>query len=202
MTSNSEKSRNGAGAIRWLSWLRRRLSRRHVLFGVLALFAFDALFYAFAVHPLAAREEEQRVFVTTLRGQIDRKSKEIETLKMVVGRIEAARVEGETLMQDILMVRRTTYYRLIAELIEAANEAGIEARERNYDIDVIADAEEYGAITVTAYFRGEYDKLVKLLNRLDRSERFLIIGALGAVPRSDTNELQINLKIDTFIQGL
>ena len=91
MTSNSEKGRAGAGAIHWLSRLRRRITRRHVLFGVLALFAFNSLFYAFAVHPLGAREEEQRLLVTTLRERIDSKSEEIEKLETVVGKIETAR---------------------------------------------------------------------------------------------------------------
>ena len=202
MTSNSDRSSIGVAAGSRLKWLRRRISRRHVIVALLALLAFDVLFYAFAVEPLGARQEEQRILVTTLRNQIDRKTEDIKQLKLVVSKIEAARVEGDALVQEILMVRRTTYSTLLAELIEAANEAGIEARERNYDLNVIDDAGKYGAITITASFRGQYDKLVKLLNRLDRSERFLIIGALGAVPRSDTNELQISLKIDTFIQGL
>ena len=202
MTSNSDPARPGAVTGRRLSQLRRRISRRHVLIGLAVLFGFDVLFYVFAVRPLGAREEEQRILAKTLRGQIDSKGGEIETLKTIVDKVEKARVEGDILMEDIMMARRTTYSTLIAELIAAANEAGIEARERNYDLDPIDGAEQYGAITVTATFRGEYEKLVKLLNRLDRSERFLIIGSLGAVPRSDSNELQISLKINTFIQGL
>ena len=201
MTSNSEQRRPGA-TTRGAAWWRRRVSRRHVMIGLGVLLAFDVVFYVFAVAPLGAREQEQRIFVSTLQDQIERKTDEVEKLKTVVGKVETARVDGEALTTEILMTRRTTYSTLLAELIAAANDAGIEARERNYDLDPIDGAEQYGAITVTGTFRGEYENLVRLLNRLDRSERFLIIGALGAVPRSDSNDLQISLSIDTFIQGL
>ena len=89
------------------------------------------------------------------------------------------------------------------EFAAAADEAGLESRERSYHPDPIEGADDdYGAITVQASFRGRYEQLVNLLHRLDHSEEFLIIGALGATPRSDSNDLQITMRIDTFVRNL
>ena len=41
-----------------------------------------------------------------------------------------------------------------------------------------------------------------LLNRLDRSSEFLIVESLGARPREDTGDLQISMRIDTFVREL
>ena len=181
---------------------RWRPTRRHMLAALAVLLAFDVVFYLFAVRPLGAREEEQRILLRTLLRQQQQKTEELERLRVVVAKVEKARVEGDELINQLTLARNSTYSRLLAELDAAADEAGLESRERAYDPDPIEGAEEYGAITVTASFRGRYEQLVNLLHRLDHSEEFLIIGALGATPRSDTNDLQITMRIDTFVRDL
>lgn len=181
---------------------RWRLTRRHMLAALAVLLVFDVVFYLFAVRPLGAREEEQRILLRTLLRQQQQKTEELERLRVVVAKVEKARVEGDELINQLTLARNSTYSRLLAELDAAADEAGLESRERAYDPDPIEGAEEYGAITVTASFRGRYEQLVNLLHRLDHSEEFLIIGALGATPRSDTNDLQITMRIDTFVRDL
>jgi hypothetical protein len=167
-----------------------------------ALLVFDILFFVIAVEPLDDREEQQRILISNLNQQVTAKSKQLEQLKIVVEKVEKARTEGDELIEDLTFARRTTYSRLVSELDTAATEAGVEVRERNYTQDAIEGAEEYGAITITATYRGKYESLVRLLNFLDRSERFLIIGSLGATPRAESNELQISMKIDTFLRDL
>ncbi len=184
-----------------LPWWRR-IERRHMLITLGVLLAFDALFYVFAVRPLGARAQEQQILMRTLLKQKQQKAEEMEGLRAVAEKIEKARLEGDELVEQLTLARKNTFSRLVKELNAAADEAGLESRERNYDPDPIEGADDYGAITVTASFRGRYEQLVKLLNRLDRSEEFLIIGSLGATPRSETNDLQITMKIDTFVRDL
>jgi len=180
----------------------RRIERRHMLAALGVLFVFDALFYVLAVRPLGARAEEQQILVNALREQRQQKRQEMEGLRAVAEKVDKARIEGDELVEQLTLARRHTFSRLVKELNAAADEAGLESRERNYDPDPIEGADDYGAITVTATFRGRYEQLVKLLNRLDHSEEFLIIGSLGATPRSETNDLQITMKIDTFVRDL
>lgn len=202
MSSNSDSNEMREAPKRKLAPPRWRLTRRHMLAALAVLLAFDVVFYLFAVRPLGAREEEQRILLRTLLRQQQQKTEEIERLRVVVAKVEKARVEGDELINQLTLARNSTYSRLLAELDAAADEAGLESRERAYDPDPIEGAEEYGAITVTASFRGRYEQLVNLLHRLDHSEEFLIIGALGATPRSDTNDLQITMRIDTFVRDL
>ena len=202
MSSNSDSNEMREAPKRKLAPPRWRPTRRHMLAALAVLLAFDVVFYLFAVRPLGAREEEQRILLRTLLQQQQQKTEELERLRVVVAKVEKARVEGDELINQLTLARNSTYSRLLAELDAAADEAGLESRERAYDPDPIEGAEEYGAITVTASFRGRYEQLVNLLHRLDHSEEFLIIGALGATPRSDTNDLQITMRIDTFVRDL
>lgn len=202
MSSNSDSNEMREAPKRKLAPPRWRLTRRHMLAALAVLLTFDVVFYLFAVRPLGAREEEQRILLRTLLRQQQQKTEELERLRVVVAKVEKARVEGDELINQLTLARNSTYSRLLAELDAAADEAGLESRERAYDPDPIEGAEEYGAITVTASFRGRYEQLVNLLHRLDHSEEFLIIGALGATPRSDTNDLQITMRIDTFVRDL
>ena len=55
---------------------------------------------------------------------------------------------------------------------------------------------------MNANFRGRYENVVRFLNLIDRSETFLIIESLGASPRSDSDDLQITMRIDTFVRDL
>jgi len=198
MRSNSE---NGVTRRPVTPW-PRRVRHSHV-FAVLGLLAvFDLIFYFVAVYPLDAREQERQAVLSTLQQQITAKTSELEKLRIITEKVEKARTEGDSLLADITLERNTTFSRLVRELVTAAAESKIEAREANFSLEPIEGATQYGAIAITANFRGEYDNLVRFLNRLDKSEHFLIIESLGATPRSDSTELQITMKIDTFVRDL
>jgi Tfp pilus assembly protein PilO len=197
MTKNFE---NG-GLRRPASW-QRKVSRRHVLMVLGLLAAFNVIFYFLAVYPLDAREEQRQALIAGLQQEVAAKTSEVEKLRLIAGKVEQARTEGDSLLQTITLERNTTFSKLVAELVTAAAESRVETRESNFDLQPVEGAERYGAITITANFRGEYANLVQFLNRLDKSEQFLIIESLGATPRSDSTELQITMKIDTFVRDL
>jgi Tfp pilus assembly protein PilO len=197
MTRNFE---NGAWR-RPASW-QRKVSRGHVLIVLGLLAAFNVIFYFLAVYPLDAREEQHQALLADLRQQVAAKTSEVEKLRLIAAKVEQARTEGDSLLQAITLERNTTFSKLVAELVKAAAESRVETRESNFDLQPVEGAEQYGAITITANFRGEYSNLVQFLNRLDKSEQFLIIESLGATPRSDATELQITMKIDTFVRDL
>ena len=180
----------------------KSLERKQVLALLCALALFDLAFWAFAVRPLSDQEQRQVERIANLTRQIAEKAKDLETLRTVRDRIGTARTQGDQLVASITFDRRTTFSELLAEMDEAAVESGIEIRERLYDQQPIEGADHYGMLTITSNYRGQYDKLVKFLNRLDRSERFLIIESLGATPRAESNDLQFTLKIDTFVREL
>jgi Tfp pilus assembly protein PilO len=195
------KNFENGGLRRPSSW-QRKVSRSHVLIVLGLLAAFNVIFYFLAVYPLDAREEQRQALIAGLQKQVAAKTSEVEKLRLIAGKVEQARTEGDSLLQTITFERNTTFSKLVAELVKTASESHVETRESNFDLQPVEGAEQYGAITITANFRGQYANLVQFLNRLDKSEQFLIIESLGATPRSDSTELQITMKIDTFVRDL
>jgi Tfp pilus assembly protein PilO len=182
--------------------LLRRIPKKYVLATVGVLFVFDLVFYLAAIEPLGRREAEQQALLGALGRQIAAKRTEVEQLQLVVSKVEKARGEGDGLLEGITLPRRTGFSTLLTELLEAAAKAGIDTREGNFDIEPIEGTEEYGMISVSANFRGEYQNLVRFLNQLDRSEQFLIIDSLAATPRTDSNELQFTMRFNTLLREI
>jgi hypothetical protein len=153
--------------------------------GLIALAIFDVGFWLLAVEPAATRTADREAVVAALESQV-----------------APARDEGNELLLELTFDRERTFSELLTELGAAATAAGVEMRETDYASEEIAGNENYGMVSVTANFRGRYENLVRLLNRLDRSSDFLIVESLGARPREDTGDLQISMRIDTFVREL
>jgi len=181
---------------------RLRVTRRQAALALGALLAFDLLFYVFAVRPLDLRDQRKQALIANMAAQVRELSAQVEESREVVEKIEAAREQGDKLLEEIMLRRRTTFSNLLAELDRAAEQARLEARERNYNVQPVEGAEDYDMVTITANFRGEYENLVRFLNLMDRSGKFLIVGSLGAAPQSDSTALQVTMAIDTFVRDL
>ena len=180
----------------------RRISPTHIATSLAVLLLFDVAFYLFAVRPLDAREEETIAAITALEAQVKQRSEAVEQLRVVVEKVETARSTGDGLIEDITIRRQVAFSTLVAELDAAATEAEIEDRDRTYDIEPVEGTDEYGIVRMNAHFRGEYENIVRFLNLIDRSEQFLIIESLGASPLSDSADLQVTMRIDTFVREL
>lgn len=182
--------------------LLRRIPKVYVLAALGVLLLFDLVFYFVAVQPLGRQKAEQQALVEALEKQVADKQAEVEQLQLVVSKVEKARSEGDVLLGEITLPRRSAFSVLIGALLEAAGQSGINTREGNFDIEPIEGTEEYGTIAVDANFRGRYDSLVQFLNEIDRSEQFLILDSLAASPRSDSNELQITMRLNALLREL
>jgi Tfp pilus assembly protein PilO len=176
--------------------------RQLVVAGLALLAIFDAAFWLLAVEPAATRTADREAAVAALESQVQQKRESVARLRESSERVAAARDEGAELLEELTFDRQRTFSELLTELGDAATAAGVEMRETDYASEAIAGNESYGMVSVTANFRGRYENLVRLLNRLDRSGDFLIVESLGARPREDTGDLQISMRIDTFVREL
>lgn len=177
-------------------------SRQLVVAGLIALALFDAAFWLLAVEPAATRTADREAAVAALESQVQQKRESVAKLRESSQRVAAAGDSGAELLEELTFARENAFSELLTELGEAATAAGVEMRETDYAAEAIAGNESYGMVSVTANFRGRYENLVRLLNRLDRSSDFLIVESLGARPREDTGDLQISMRIDTFVKEL
>jgi len=183
--------------------LRRRSNRgrrRSAAIGLAALAAFDLLFWWFAVRPIDEREQARREMLQGLSEQVKANTLVVDRLREAAGRVEQAREQGGDLLEGLTFSRQNTFSRLLSEMAEAAEAAGVEIRETNFNSDEIEGAENFGMVSITANLRGAYENLVRFLNLLDRSDQFLIIERLGATPRQDTGGLQVSIRIDAFVR--
>jgi hypothetical protein len=53
---------------------------------------------------------------------------------------------------------------------------------------------------ITGAYEGTYGDLVQYVNRLDKSARFLIVDSLHATPVQGTNNLNVTVKLNTFVR--
>lgn len=177
-------------------------SRQLVVAGLTVLALFDLAFWSFAVQPMAARAADREAAVVALEQLVEQKRESVANLSVSLERVAAAQEDGTGLLEELTFERQRTFSELLTELGDAASRSGVEIRETDYATEDIAGNENYGMVSVTANFHGQYENLVQLLNRLDRSSDFLIVESLGARPRQDTGDLQITMRIDTFVREL
>ena len=193
MSNNSERNTDGRAR-------SGGVSKRAVTWGLILLAAFNALFWLLAVQPLENREAEKQARIAALDSQVNQKTEALARLRGSAEKVDAATVTGDELLDSLTFERRRAFSQLLTELGQAAQASGVEIRETDYSSGEVEGNETYGIISITANFRGSYASLVQFLNLLDRSDAFLIVERLGARPREDTADLQISMRIDTFVR--
>jgi type IV pilus assembly protein PilO len=180
--------------------------RRKIGILLAALSLFDLGFYLFAIGPLSDSDRERALLAAQLKRQVAERAAQVEKFTATVGKVETARTEGDKLLADITLPRRTAFSSLVSELDQAAKLAGVELRERGYNVEPIDGSDTLGMMTVTAGLEGDYENLVRFLNLLDRSPRFLIIESLGAAPQQSGQQagarLNVSLKLDAFVREM
>ena len=181
-------------------WLGESGLRRHIKIALGALALFDLVFYLFAIGPLSESEREKRLLVESLRRQSSEQAGRVEKLAAIVNKVETARTQGDELMEEIMLPRRTAFSAIVSEIDQASREAKVELRERGFNVEAIEGSNTLSMMTVTAGLDGSYDNLVKFLNLLDKSSKFLIIESLGAAPQQTGNLLSITIKLDAFVR--
>jgi len=180
--------------------------QRSIQLGLAALAVIDLLFYLFGVGPLGESDRERRLQVQNMRKQVELRQTQVARLAGNVEKVENARAEGDKLLKSVAQPRRTAYSTIVSELDQAGKQAAVELRDRSLSIEPIEGSDTLSIMTVTATLEGSYENLVKFLNLLDRSPRFLIIGYVAAAPQQagpqqTSDRLGVTLKLDSFVRG-
>lgn len=179
--------------------------RRKLRLVVGGLVLFDLLFYLFAIGPLAEGDRERALLASSLRRQVKERIAAVDKVVKIAGKVETARTQGDQLLADITLPRRTAYSSLVSELDQVAKQAGVELRDRAFGVEPIEGSDTLSMMTISFGLEGNYESLVKFLSLLDRSPRFLVIESLGAAPQQagptqTSARLTVTLKLDTFVR--
>ena len=179
-------------------WKQPRVLIRGLL-GVLLLLNLVAAGFAFHLFGRSA-EELERELALSQRSLLEQRTR-LNRTRQIAGKVERARVEGDQFLASYMTPRRTTYSTVLAELQSAAESAGTTWREGAIaPLEPLKGSNDLSMMTITASFDGTYPDLLKFVNLLDRSPRFLIIATLQAAPQPGGKMLTVTVKVNTFVR--
>ncbi len=170
-----------------------------VVLGVLTAANVIAAIAAF--RPWADSVETLETQSNDLRKQHTQNRQQIDRLKLLTGKSEKARLEGDRFLAGYFLTRRTAASTLVSELNDMAKAAGIKPREHAFAFEPIEGSENLGMGSISANYEGTYADLIKYVNQLDRSPRFFIVESMGASPQQgNLGVLNIQLKVNVFVR--
>jgi len=167
--------------------------------GLGTLLALNLVAAIFVFHPLGGSAEDLAEQMRSKQRELEQQLKRAERSRNLVAKVQQAKIEGDKFLVEATVEQRTAYSKLIEEMNKMATESGIRPKEFSMLHDPVVGSETLEQLTISANFEGNYASLVKFVNLLDKSSRFLIIESMQASPQS-TGALSVSLKLDTFIR--
>lgn len=120
--------------------------------------------------------------------------------KSMASKVDTARSQAGSFIDRYMTPRRNTYSTILGDLDQMASVAGIKTRERAIARDPVEGSASLSMLTLTASFEGTYPNLLKFMNALDKSPRFLIVERLQAAPLANSQSLQVTVKLNAFVR--
>jgi hypothetical protein len=153
----------------------------------------------FVLRPLGGSSEELRQQVVEMRIQIRQQQATLERTRLMSGKIEIGRGEGDKFMSKYFLPRRSAYSIVMAELNDLASQAKVTAKESANAIDPVDGSDTLDMMQITANYEATYGDLVRFINMIDMSDRLLVMESLNATPQQGGGKLNVMMKLDTFV---
>jgi Tfp pilus assembly protein PilO len=167
--------------------------------GLLVLANLVAALFAF--HVVGSSPEGLRQQLATARRQLQSSQTRLNSSRVLTAKIGRGKAESESFIATYLTGRRHTYSTIINDINDMAKTAGMKAEEVSIaPLDPIEGSSDLDMMTLSANFEGSPSQLVKLVNLIDRSPRFLTIENMQASPQPKGNLVSVSLKIDVFVK--
>ena len=201
------KNSKPASTLRWkgLAVTDPRIAMR-ALVGLLLLANLAVAVAAFK--PFGGSADDLRKDQASLSARLRQAQSALATGKQHVAKIEIARTQGDDFLAKYIMERRSAPEITVAEMNKAALDAGIRPLGESAGYDPIEGSDTLQMMSITAGFEGTYAGLTKLVDRLEKSPRFLIIDSMNlnapqqqnAQQQNFAQNLNVNLTVLTFVQ--
>jgi hypothetical protein len=180
-----------------VKWSDPRVGMRALL-GVLLAANLAAAVIAFK--PFGGGADDLRRDRQQLQQQLAQLNAQVRQARNLAAKVQIARTEGDKFLDGYVTDRRVVTSTLDGELFRMAKEAGIGLLPTTLNMEPIEGSDTLSMVTINTNCTGTYANLVKFVNLLDKSERFLIIESMTAIQQQSGNNLNVSLKIDTFIK--
>jgi type IV pilus assembly protein PilO len=171
--------------------------------GLGVLLAANLVAAAFAFHIVGSSPEALDQDLTTARLELGSARQRLNQSRTLVGKVDKGKSEGETFLASYMTDRRHTYSTIISELTDTATTAGMKMGDTTIaPLDPIEGSNDLDMMTISVDLEGNYSQLLKFVNLLDRSPRFLIIESMQAAPQTKGDLLTVNLKVNAFVRDV
>jgi hypothetical protein len=168
--------------------------------GVGLLLAANLVAGFFVLRPIGGSPDELRQQALEMRLQIRQQQNALDRLRLLSGKVEIGRGEGDQFMSKYFMPRRTANSVILAELIQIENDAKVIPKETAYAWVPVEGSDTLQMMQITANFESTYGNLVRFVNMIDKADRLLIIEGLNATPQQGGAKLlNVMMKLDTFV---
>jgi Tfp pilus assembly protein PilO len=181
--------------------LYQRWSAQQVVRTVLgALVVANLVAAALVLFPPGGSAEDLTRQLGGLEAQALKQRANLERSQQHASAVERGRVEGDQFLGEYFLEGRTAFSTLLAELDAAATQSKIVQREHAFSLDPIEGSDSLSMMSVTAAYTGKYADLMRFVHEIDRSPRLLIIESLTAAPQAGGDDLNVSMKLDTFVR--
>ena len=165
------------------------------------LVVLNLLAAAFVFHLFGRSAQETADELASVRARVIQQRTNLNRTRGVTSKVQIARGEGDQFMTRYMTPRRTTYSTLVSEMQQNCETAGLTWKEGSIaPLEPVKGSDDLSMMTMTLSVEGPYPNLLKLINLLDRSPRFLIIDQLSATPQPGGKALAVTLKVNTFVR--
>jgi type IV pilus assembly protein PilO len=180
------------------AWKEPRVMVRLVL-GLLLIANLVAAGFAFNI--FGPSPEGLNQSLVSAEAQLQSDQGRLTRTRVLASKIGKGKTEGDTFLANYFTSRRYTYSTVLSEIREIATTAGMKTQEGTLaSPDPIEGTDELSMVTISINFEGTFPQLVKFVNLLDRSPRFLIIESMQAAPQPKGDILNTNFKLHVFVK--
>jgi type IV pilus assembly protein PilO len=180
-----------------LKWKDPRVTMR-VLLGVLLLANLAAAVAAFK--PFGGSAEDLRLQQQALQQRLAQLRKQVDHSKRMAAKVQTARAEGDEFLDKYVTDRRVVTSTIQSELMELAKNAGVTFLPTTFPIEQIEGSAMLAMMTINGGCVGTYANLAKFVNLVDKSDRFLILENMVVSPQQSGQNLNVTMRIDTFVK--
>lgn len=174
--------------------------RTFIKAGLGLLAAANLVAFYFVIRPLGGSAQDLQQQSVEMRAAIRQQQSTLDRTRLLTGKIESGRAEGDKFMGDYFLPRRTAYSTIMAELNNLAGETKMTPRDSAWGLDAVEGSDTLDMMQISANFEGQYKDLIQFINLLDKSNQLLIVESLNATPQQSGGRLNVNLKLDTFVR--
>jgi Tfp pilus assembly protein PilO len=181
------------------SWKEPRILLRGIMGSLLAANLAAAVI---AFKPFGGSADDLQREEAALNQQLSGLRDHVAKSKLLVAKLQNARKDTDQFMAKYV-TDELHASSLVDELNRIATESGVRPLPQSYNEQEIRGSDGMKMVSVTEGCEGNYASLAKFISLLDKSPRFLIIeGLQTSAPQQNGAPLTVQLKIDTFVNGV